>query len=241
MAGNVYLGRWALETVSGVGALPAFFAWIFIVRGRKVRSCSCKSASSRSWWRIDYSFAFGWNLFAVYPLLNIDGVMSKDIFFPCFLFLFIRSFLFRMIFEVILNDTVKNWVSDSRCHVFSASYALGLFGLYELSKASATEPMVAGLNTDRDVHDFETKWASNLLFDRTGQTVLFGLGLLLPFLLLLFFCLLLLLFFLFLLFFHLFLLMLLDRVFHTIRLLFFEQKLNSESQCFGRTYFWCWQ
>ena len=241
MTGYVDLSWWTPESVSCICALPALLVWILIVRGRKVRSCSRKSASSWSWWWVDYRFAFSWNLFTIYSLLNVDRIMAEYIFFPGFLFLFIGPFLLRMSLEVIFDDTVKNRVSDSGCHVFSASNALGLFGLDELSQTGATKSMITRLNAHWNVHDFETKWASDLLFDWTRQTVLFGLGLLLLFLLLLLFSLLLLLFFLFLLFFDLFLLFFLDRVFHPIGLLSFKQKLNSESQCFGRTYFWCWQ
>jgi hypothetical protein len=83
--------------------------------------------------------------------------MSKNVFLSGFVFLFIRSFLLRVSFEVILNNAVKNRVSDSRRHIFSASNTLGLFGLNKLSEACTTKPMVTGLNANRNVHDLETE------------------------------------------------------------------------------------
>jgi hypothetical protein len=83
--------------------------------------------------------------------------MPKNVFLSGFLFLFIRSFLLRVSFKVVLNNAVKNGVSDSCCHVFSASNTLGLFGLNKLSETCTTKPMITGLNADWNVHDLKTK------------------------------------------------------------------------------------
>lgn len=184
MARNVDLSRRTLKTISWNGALPAFCAWIVIIRSRKIwtgpgKSSSCRSPAS--WWRINIGFAFGWDFFAVNFLLNIDGIMAEDIFFSGLLFFLVRPFFFRMIFEIILDNTVKNGVPDSSGHVLSASDAQGLFGLDQLSETGTAKSMITGLDTHRNVHDLEAEGTCDLLFNRTGQTVFPSFTLLLLF------------------------------------------------------------
>jgi hypothetical protein len=129
--------------------------------------------------------------------------MAEDIFFSGLLFFLVRPFFFRMSFEIIFDNTVKNGVPDSSGHVLSASDTLGLFGLDQFSETGTAKSMITGLDTDRNVHDLEAKGTCDLLFNRTGQTVFPSFALLLLFFLFffLFFCLLLFLFFLLLLLF----------------------------------------
>lgn len=171
-------------------ALSALLAWAFIVRGRKIWASSHKASSSwfsgTSWWRrVDNSFCFSSNLFAVDSLFDINRIMSENIFISCLLFFLVTSFLFRMGFKIILNDTVKYWISYSCCNIFSTGYALLFFGLYQVGQTCSTKSMITRLYTYWNVHNFITKRASDLLFEFTGKTVSFAFLLLLFFLLLL--------------------------------------------------------
>ena len=115
---------------------------------------------------------------------DIYWIMPKDIFLSGFLFLLVASFLLRMRLKIVLNDTVKNGVSNSWSHIFSTSDTLLFLGFNKISQASSAKPMIARLHTYRNVHDFKTKWTRNLLLERFGQIIC--LVLLLLFLLLLF-------------------------------------------------------
>ncbi len=98
-------------------------------------------------------------------LLNIDGIMAEDIFFFCLLLFLVRPFFFRMSFEIIFDNTVKNGVPDSGGHVLSASDTLWLFGLDQLSETGTAKSMITGLDTDRNVHDLEAEGTCDLLFN----------------------------------------------------------------------------
>ena len=194
MTANMNLGRGALESVPWMSAFSALFTWTLIIRSRQVRTSSNKSSSPSPfvafWWRIwNYGFCFDC-LLPVNLFSDIYWIMPKDIFLSGFLFLLVASFLLRMRLKIVLNDTVKNGVSNSWSHIFSTSDTLLLLGLNKISQASSAKPMIARLNTYRDVHDFKTKWTRNLLLERFGQIICLVLLLLFLLLLLLFFLLL---------------------------------------------------
>jgi hypothetical protein len=188
MTANMNLRRGALESVPWMSAFSALFTWTLIIRSWQVRTSSNKSSSPSPfvafWWRIwNYGFCFDC-LLPVNLFSDIDRIMPKDIFLSGLLFLLVASFLLRMRLKIVLNDTVKNWVSNSWSHIFSTSDTLLLLGFNKVSQASSAKPMIARLNTYRNVHDFKTKRTRNLLLKRFGQIIC--LVLLLLFFLLLF-------------------------------------------------------
>lgn len=129
---DMKLGRWAFESISFMHTLPAFFAWTFIIRSRKIRSSSSECSTSwfsSSWWRwVNNGFCFSSYFFTMDSLLNINWIMAKNVFISCLLFFFITSFFFRMRFEVILDDTVKDGISNSCGDILTASNTLLFFG-----------------------------------------------------------------------------------------------------------------
>lgn len=192
---NMKLRRWTFKSISFMHTLSALFTWTFIIRGRKIRPSSGKGSPSwfspSSWWRrINNSFCFSSNFFAMNSLLNINWVMSKNIFISCLLIFFITSLFFRMWLEIIFNNAVKDWISYSCCDILSTSNTLLFFSNYQISQTCSTKSMVTWLHAYWNIHDFITERACYLFFNFTGKTVCFFLFFFL--FLLLLFCLLLL-------------------------------------------------
>lgn len=134
---NVNLRWCAFKSISFMQTLSALFSWAFIIiRGREIRSSSHEPSSSwfshtPGWRWINYSLSFGRNYFFSMNLFwDINWVMPKNIFLSCFLFLLIASFFFRMRFKIILNDAVKNRISNSSCNIFPTCNTLLFFCNY---------------------------------------------------------------------------------------------------------------
>lgn len=247
---NMNLRRWTFKPISFMKTLSAFFTRTFVIRSWKIWSCSDKSSSSwfspTSGWRwINYSFCFCSDLFTVNFLLDINRIMSKNIFISCLLFLLIASFFIRMRFYVIFNYTVENRISHGSSQILSTCNTLLFFCYYQISQTSSTKSMITRLHAHGNVHYFITKSACYLFFYFTGETVWFILFtfllLFLLFCFLLFFRLFLLLLFQFLLILLSFqLLFLLFLLFYLLLLLLFnfslKDKLNSKSQSLSWTY-----
>lgn len=137
MTANMNLWRSALKSVPWMCALSTLLAWTLIIRGWQVRTSSNKSSTSYSFvasWCRFWNYGFCFDCFLTVNLFSdINRIMPKDIFFSGLLFLFVASFLLRMRLKIVLNDTVKNWVSNCWSHIFSTSYTLLLFGLNKVS------------------------------------------------------------------------------------------------------------
>jgi hypothetical protein len=97
--------------------------------------------------------------------LDVDRVVSENIFAFSLLFFFFGSFLIFMGFEIVLNNAVENDIPYPGGHIFSAGDALLLFSVDQISQAGPTKSMITGLNTDWNIHDFITKSTGYLLFD----------------------------------------------------------------------------
>ena len=103
----------------------------------------------------------------------ISGLKCKYIFLIHFLYLFRIPFLFRIVWEEIINNTVKRRIFNSSFYLFSARDTLSFFAFDKLSKTSSTKSMIAWLNTNWIMHDLEAKCTSNCIFDILSKFTLF--------------------------------------------------------------------
>jgi hypothetical protein len=126
-ASNMFLSGSTLKTISSCHTLST--SYLILIWSTKITSsstkCSSTSSSNRSSYWLLWCFLF--NRFASDMLYYISWIKSKNIFFIHLLKIIWISFIFRVIFQKILNDTIKRCIFNSSSNLFSTFYTISLF------------------------------------------------------------------------------------------------------------------
>jgi hypothetical protein len=103
------------------------------------------------------------------------GSVAEDI----WLFVFVIEFFLRMGAQVVVDDGVEAGISDCGYKLFATGDALSFLFGDQLGETGPAEPVVAGLDGNREDHDMVAEWAGDLFLQRVEKFLILFILLLL--------------------------------------------------------------